>query len=128
MTETQQAGGVATRGPENITSELLYDLDQFRVVSVELNRLLESEDYGRVKILLETRGEILNRLRVLSLERKSELRFGQETLRQCRMIRVDIESSACEFNRVKSEKEEELLTRLHQLNKHQSNQLYKKQD
>jgi hypothetical protein len=124
---TEQGTGKEAFAAEQTTSDLLYDLEQYRTISREVVKLLEAGDYTRVKVLLESRGEILNRMHVLSGGRQGEIRLSKETRRQCRLMYADIELSAGEFSRVKSEKESDLLTRLHQLKMLQLNQLYKKQ-
>jgi hypothetical protein len=127
-TMAEQSSGMDTLSAEQATSDLLYDLEQYRIVSRELVRFLEAGDFGRVNVLLESRGEILGRMHGISRDRQGEIRLSKETRQQCRKMFADIELTAGEFNRVKSEKESDLLTRLQQLKKLQMNQLYKKQE
>lgn len=116
------------RSTKKTPLELFRHLEQFRAMTLELKRLLESEDYERTEAVLLDRGEVLARmLEWAGGDRKVET-FSDETNQQCRALVADIETTGHQFRMIASEKESELLTRLQQLQKQRSNQLYAKQE
>lgn len=117
-----------TRLTKETALELFRHLEQFRAMTLELKRLLESEDYERTESVLLDRGEVLARmLELAGGDRRGET-FSDETKQKCRALVADIETTGHQFKKIASEKESDLLTRLQQLQKQRSNQLYAKQE
>ena len=117
-----------TRLTKETALELFRHLEQFRAMTVELKRLLESEDYERTESVMLDRGEVLARmLELAGGDRRGET-LSDETKEQCRAMVAHIETTTHQFKMIASEKESDLLTRLQQLQKQRSNQLYARQE
>ena len=111
-------------GTLDATGELLRHLEQFRKMSLDLITLLESSDYAGTEALVIDRGEVLNRIRGLLGDGRSLVQLSDEAKQQCRQMFSEIADAGRTFKNMASDKENDLLTRMQQLQKQQSNKLY----